>query len=124
LLADDQRAKRIVGGQAACIPDDVGIAGPQGEHVLDGEPGVHARQDSQFSARWEGKDGTIELGPVALVLREGARVLVRVCLDCHDNLRLKDLFRSAGGRSGRGTVDWTTRAGRLAAQRRAREAGP
>ena len=40
LLADDQRADRVVGREPAGVPDDVGVAGPQAERFLDVQPGT------------------------------------------------------------------------------------
>ena len=47
LLAHDQRADRVLGGERAGVPDDVRVADPQPERVLDVDPGVHARQDRE-----------------------------------------------------------------------------
>ena len=50
LLADDERADRVIGREAAGVPDDVRIAGPQGEHVLDRQARVHAGKHGELSA--------------------------------------------------------------------------
>ena len=47
LLAHDQRADDVLGHEAARVADDVRVADPQPERLLDVEPGVHARQDRE-----------------------------------------------------------------------------
>ena len=47
LLAHDQRADHVVGHEPAGVADDVGVAGPQAEGLLDVEPGVHAGHDRE-----------------------------------------------------------------------------
>ena len=55
--------------EAAGVADDVGITRAQPEDVLDGEPRVHAGEDSQLAAGRQGQLRAVELRDVALVLR-------------------------------------------------------
>ena len=50
VLADDQRADRVVGREAAGVADDVGVAAAQAEDVLDRQPRVHAGEDGELPA--------------------------------------------------------------------------
>ena len=50
LLADDQRADDVIGGESARIPDDVRLPGPQPEGDVDLEPRVHAGDDREDGA--------------------------------------------------------------------------
>ena len=45
LLADDERADRVVAREPARVSDDVGVTGPEPESLLDVEPSVHARKN-------------------------------------------------------------------------------
>ena len=47
LLADDERADDVIGHEAAGVADDVRVARPQAERLLDVEAGVHARDDGE-----------------------------------------------------------------------------
>ena len=77
LLADDQRADRVVGGEAARVADDVGVAGPQPERLLDVEPGVHAGEDRQPGQRRGGQRRAVERLDVAAVLGQDPAVFAR-----------------------------------------------
>ena len=70
LLADDQRADRVVGRDPARIPDDVGVTGAQAERFAHVEPGVHAGQDRQATQRGGRQLRAVEGLGVALVLGE------------------------------------------------------
>ena len=79
LLADDQRADDVVGGEAAGVADDVGVAHVAGRAPADVEPRVHAGDDGQAadrrgrerrmrrttrrSARWRRAAGRTRLDP-------------------------------------------------------------
>ena len=77
VLADHERADGVVGGKATGVPDDVRVAGPKTEHILDRQPGIHAGKDRQASARRQRKDGAVELGGVSSVLGQGSIELRR-----------------------------------------------
>jgi hypothetical protein len=85
VLTDDQGADRVVGREAAGVADDVGVARPEPERVLDREPGVHAGQDGELPARRQRQRGVVELGGVALVLGEHASELGGRRLGCHED---------------------------------------
>ena len=68
LLADDQRADDVLGGEPARVPDDVGFAGPQPEGGLDVEPRVHAGEDRQAAQRGGRQGRAVERLGVAVVL--------------------------------------------------------
>ena len=76
-LADDQRADRVVGREAAGVADDVGLARPEAEDVLDGQPRVHAGEDGELAGRRELEVRPVERRRVASVLGEGALGLGR-----------------------------------------------
>ena len=66
----------VVGHEAAGVPDDVRVAGPQPECLLDVQPCVHAgddRRDPDSGRR--GQRGPVERFRVALVLAQQPRVL-------------------------------------------------
>ena len=66
----------------AGVADDVGVAGPQAERVLDVEPGVHAGDDGQARQRRGRQRRAVERLGVALVLAHGASELARVLAPC------------------------------------------
>ena len=84
LLADDERADRVVGREATRVPDDVGVAGPQAQDVLDRQARIHARQHGKLPPRRERERRTVELSRVALVLGQGACILGARRLDRHE----------------------------------------
>jgi hypothetical protein len=67
VLADDERTDRVVGGKAARVSDDVGVAGAQAEGILDGQPGIHAGEDGELASGWKGQARPIELGGVPVI---------------------------------------------------------
>ena len=91
LLADDERADRVVGREAAGVADDVGVAGPQAERLLDVEPGVHAGDDREPGQRRGGQRRAVERLGVALVLREEPLVLDRRIAGPLDGQALADV---------------------------------
>ena len=72
MLADDKRADRVIGGEAAGVPDDVGVARSQAKYLLDGQPRVHAGDDGQPPSGRSGERGSIESFCVSPVRGEGA----------------------------------------------------
>ena len=75
LQAHDERADDVVGHEAAGVADDVGVAGPQAERLLDIEARVHAGDDDQPRQRRGGQRGSVERLGIASVLGEQAREL-------------------------------------------------
>ena len=78
VLADDQRADDVVGGEAAGVADDVGVAGPQAERLLDVEPRVHAGDDRETAERRGRQRRPVERLGVALVLGKDPAELAAV----------------------------------------------
>ena len=72
VLADDQRADGVVGGEAAGVADDVRLAGSEAEDLLDGEARVHAGDDGEPARRLSRPPRPVERRGVGGVLREGA----------------------------------------------------
>lgn len=72
VLADHERSDRVIRSQATRVPDDVGVAGPEPQDILDGQTRVHAREDGESPSGWEGKIRAVELRRVACVLGQRA----------------------------------------------------
>ena len=77
MLADHERADRVVSSQAAGVPDDVSVARSQSEHLLDRKPRVHARDDGKPPRRRPWKRGSIEPACVPPVRGQGTGELTR-----------------------------------------------
>ena len=115
LLADDQRADRVVGGEAAGVADDVRVAASAGRGRPRPSGGRPCRPGRRAGGPGgSGSAGSIELGRVARVLGERAGVFGcrrlgrRGGLDGHRGLR-REVSASDGGRRGLRTRSTSTR---------------
>ena len=70
LLADHERADRVLRCERPGVPDDVRVADPEAEGVLDIDAGVHARQDREARQRRGGQRRPVERLDEPLVLLE------------------------------------------------------
>src|SRR5215212_1015125 len=107
LLADDERADRVLGCEPAGVSDDVGLADAEPERVLDIDPRVHARQDREARQRRGREPGPVEGLDEALVLFEDPLELAleRVRVARHlapSRLRRRRTRRSTRHRPGSG----------------------
>src|SRR5438477_2337888 len=61
-------ADRVVGGEPACVPNDVRVAGADADDLLDGEARVHAGDDRPAPGRRQSERAAIEARRVAGVV--------------------------------------------------------
>ena len=73
VVRDQQGSERILCHNAASVADDVRVPGLEAEHLLHGEPRVHARDDGELAGRWHGE---VTQGKGAGVARVSAQYVV------------------------------------------------
>ena len=62
MMGDNQRAQRVLGGDAAGVADHVGVAWFQSQTVLEQDAGIHAGEDGNAPL---GVDGKLSQGEVS-----------------------------------------------------------